>query len=128
MKFPQFLYNMDGSRGGRGSRPPLKNHKNKGFLSNTGPDRLKFTKLPSQHSLLDHHRPAIETPFKVVFIWILSPLKKCQSWTPSGKTFWICTCIRCFPLNMTGANNPIGSNTEAIIFSFFFLYVCPKNK
>ena len=28
-------------RGDRGSRPPLKNHKNKGFVSNTGPDPLK---------------------------------------------------------------------------------------
>ena len=35
---------MGGSRGGdRGSGPPppLKNHKNIGFLSNTGPDPLK---------------------------------------------------------------------------------------
>ena len=27
--------------GGRGSGPPLKNHKNMGFLSNAGPDSLK---------------------------------------------------------------------------------------
>ena len=27
--------------GGRGSGPPLKNHKNIGFLCNTGPDPLK---------------------------------------------------------------------------------------
>ena len=35
---------MDGSRGGIGVRytpPPPKNHKNIGFLSNTGPDSLK---------------------------------------------------------------------------------------
>ena len=33
---------MRGFRGGnRGSGPPLKNHKNIGFLSNTGPDPLK---------------------------------------------------------------------------------------
>ena len=31
--------------------PPLKNHKNIGFLSNTGPDHLQITKLPSQHSM-----------------------------------------------------------------------------
>ena len=40
-------------RGDRGSEPhhphPLKNHKDIGFLSNTGPDLLKITKLPSQH-------------------------------------------------------------------------------
>ena len=38
--------------------------KNIGFLSNTGSDRFKITKLPSQHSMLSHHRPASETPFK----------------------------------------------------------------
>ena len=33
---------MGGSRGGdRGPDPPLKNHKNIGFLSNIGPDSLK---------------------------------------------------------------------------------------
>ena len=30
---------------------PLKNHKNIGFSSNTGPDPLKIAKLPSQHSM-----------------------------------------------------------------------------
>ena len=54
--------------GDRGSRFLLKNHKNKGFLSDTGPDRLKKnTKLPSQHSLLGHLWPASETPFKLRF-------------------------------------------------------------
>ena len=42
--------------GDRRSGPPLKNHKNIGFLSNTGPDPLK--KLQSQHSMLGNHRPA----------------------------------------------------------------------
>ena len=46
--------------GDRGSGPPEK-HKNKGFLSNAGPDPLKSTK---QLSMLGHHRPASETPFK----------------------------------------------------------------
>ena len=82
---------MDGSRGGgQGVRtpPPLKNHKNIGFSSNTGPDPLKITKLPSQHSMffimntkhcitylaltqlfpvLLTHRPHI---YYVVFSWI----------------------------------------------------------
>ena len=49
---------MRGSRGGRGSGPPLKNHKNIGFLINTCLDPLKITKLPSQHSMLGHHRHA----------------------------------------------------------------------
>ena len=73
----------------------------------------KITKLPSQHLMLGHHRPASETPFKWRFadgptmarysgIWILSSLiknkkKSYSSWTPSGKTFWIRACSRsCF--------------------------------
>ena len=49
-------------RGGRESGPiPLKNHKNIGFLSNTGPDPLKITKLPSQHSMF---QVIIGTPAK----------------------------------------------------------------
>ena len=60
-------------RGDRGSGPPpLKNHKNIEFLSNTGPDPLKFSKLPSQHSTLGHHRHASETPFKA----FSAPLQK----------------------------------------------------
>ena len=52
-------------RGDRGSGPhPLENYKNLGFLSNTGPEPLKITKLPFQLSMLGHHRPASETPFK----------------------------------------------------------------
>ena len=34
----------DPEGGNRGSRPPLKNHKNIGFHSNTGPDPLKKQK------------------------------------------------------------------------------------
>ena len=60
---------MCGNRGGwdRGSRPPpheKSQYNNIGFLSNTDPDPLKITKLPSQHSMLGHHRHASETPFK----------------------------------------------------------------
>ena len=86
-------------RGDRGSGPlPPENHKNIEFLSNTGPDPLKLSNLPSQHSTLGHHRHASEMPFKGVSlagrwwpafsdIWILSPLKKtkkkrCQSSDP----------------------------------------------
>ena len=94
---------MHGSRGvgNRGSRPPLKNHKNIGFRSNTGPDPLKIAKLPSQNSMLGHHRHASKAPFKWHFAsrriiarlkWYLAPSspdqpkKGCQSWTPSDKT------------------------------------------
>ena len=53
-------------RGDRGPDPPhaLKKTQNKGLLSNTGPDPLKITKLPKQHSMLGHHLSASETPFK----------------------------------------------------------------
>ena len=47
-------------QGGGGVRTPLKNHKNIGFLSNTGPGPLKITKLSSQHLMLGHHRDASE--------------------------------------------------------------------
>ena len=54
--------------GGQGVRTPphLKNHKNIELLSTSGLDPLKFSKLPSQHSTLGHHRHASETPFKCV--------------------------------------------------------------
>ena len=51
-------------RVGQGSGLPLENYKNIGFLSNTGPDPLKITKLPIQLSMLGHHRPASQMPFK----------------------------------------------------------------
>ena len=53
-----------GEGGDRGSRSHLKNHKNIGFLINTGANPLKNTKLSSKHSMLGHHRHASETPFK----------------------------------------------------------------
>ena len=56
---------MGGSGGGggwQGVPTPLKNHKNLGFLSITGPDPMKNHKLPSQNSMLGHHRHASETP------------------------------------------------------------------
>ena len=93
-------------RGGQGSGPPLppplKNHKFIGFPSNTGPDPLKITKLPSRHSTVGQYQPASETPFQWRFVcrpiighfwWSLEPRspKKSfyQSWIPSDKTFWI---------------------------------------
>ena len=54
----------DPEGGGTGGPDPLENYKNSGFLSNTGPGSLKITKIPSQHSMLGHHLPASETPFK----------------------------------------------------------------
>ena len=54
----------EGATGVRTPPPPLENHKDIGFYSNTGQDPLKITKLPSQHSMLGHDRHASETPFK----------------------------------------------------------------
>ena len=58
---------MRGSRGGggRGSGPPpLANHKNIGFLSNTGLDSLKNHKFAKPASKPSQH--ASETPFNGV--------------------------------------------------------------
>ena len=55
---------MCGSRGGPGVRTLPEKSQNIGFLINTGPDPLKITKLPIQHSMLDNQQPASETPFK----------------------------------------------------------------
>ena len=61
----------EGGRGWQGVRsPPWKITKIYGFFktfltcSNTSSDPLKITKLPIQYSMLGHHRPASETPFK----------------------------------------------------------------
>ena len=45
----------EGVGGGQGVLV-LKIHRHIGLLSNTGPDSLKITKLPCQHSMLGHHR------------------------------------------------------------------------
>ena len=59
-----YSYTCAGPDGGTGGLdPPLENYKNIGFLSNTGPDPLKITKLPSQHSILGNHRPVTERSF-----------------------------------------------------------------
>ena len=113
--------------------PPLKNHKNIGFLSNTGPDPLKITKLQSQFSTLGHHRHASKTPFKWRFAggmmiaslkWYVDPssphqLKKCQSSAPSDKTVWI-RAHTCHISNKTSPhlNNHTDVFSEAQIFKF----------
>ena len=49
-------------RGGQGIQtpPPLKKYKNIGFLAML----VRIPRLPSQYSMLGHHWPASETPFK----------------------------------------------------------------
>ena len=52
-----------GGGGGRGSKPPTEKSQKFRVFSNTGPDPLKITKLPSQNSMLGHHRHARKMPF-----------------------------------------------------------------
>ena len=59
-----------GDRGSGPTPPPLKNHKNIGFRSNTGPNPLHITKLLSGHSMLGHHRDSSEPPF-LAFCWLV---------------------------------------------------------
>ena len=82
---------MGDSRGGgqRVRHPtPLKNHKNKGFLTKTGPDRLKNHKATkpafivgssaaqlAEHYLMANRWRVDDRPLIVVFVWIISPLK-----------------------------------------------------
>ena len=56
-----------GGGGGAGCSDLLRNHKNKGSLSNTGPDPLKNHKNTKPASDLGHYRHASETPFKLRF-------------------------------------------------------------
>ena len=60
----------DPEDGGTGGLDPPGKYKIIGCLINTGPDPLKNTKLPIQHSILGHHRPANSG------IWMLPPLIK----------------------------------------------------
>ena len=52
----------EGGGGAGGPDPPGKLQKY-GFLSNSGPDPVKITKLSIQHSMLCHHWPTSETQF-----------------------------------------------------------------
>ena len=62
-------------RGQRVTGPRLKKCKNIGLLSNPGSDRLKFTKPPSQHSILGHHQHAWQVEWWPLYsgIWIHPP-------------------------------------------------------
>ena len=105
MSITRKCHNMCRSRGGdrgSGSPPPLKNHKNLGFLSNTGRDPLKNYKATKP---VFNVGPTFKWCFAGkpmmarLLYWYLDPslphqLKKKnhQSWNPSGKTFWIRAC------------------------------------
>ena len=99
---------------GDGVRTPLKNHKNIGFSSKTGPDPLKNSSYqaniqcwaiigtPGKCHFMAFRWQANDSPLIVVLESSLpSSTKKkkkkkkkkhCQSWTPSDKTFWIRAC------------------------------------
>ena len=87
--------------------PPLKNHKNIGFSSNTGPDPLKNRKAtmpafnvgPAKLHLMQFRWQVHDGPLKVVLEFESSlpsstkekkEKKWNQSWTPSDNAFWIC--------------------------------------
>ena len=58
---PLFLKACADPEGGQGVRTPMKNHKNTGFLSNTGPDPLKNHKVA---------KPAFNVgPSSMAFCW-----------------------------------------------------------
>ena len=97
---------QEGGGGDRGPdpTPPEKIHKNLGFLSNTGPDHLKNHKATKPEfnvgPLSARQRNAIlmafrwrpdDGPLILAFEFSLPHTlkKRCQSWTPSDKTFWI---------------------------------------
>ena len=106
--YSHFTWHMRASRGvcvggeGGGSPEKITNLK---YFSNTNPDSLKITKLPSQHSMFSQHRPASERPFKsgasrgdIVSLLVFgssipsSTKKKKKTLSelyPSDKTFWI---------------------------------------
>ena len=93
-------------RGGTGGPDPLplKNDKNIGFSINTGPDSLKnrsyqaniqcwaIIGTPVKRHLMAFRWRADDGPLIVVLGSLKKRKKKkerCQSWTPSDKTFWI---------------------------------------
>ena len=87
---------MRGIRGEIGNL--LENHKNIGFLSNTGPDLLKIHKVTKPTFNVGpssaRHRNAIKMAFRwraddgpLLVLFGSSLPSSCQNWTPSGKTF-----------------------------------------
>ena len=87
-------------RGSGPPPPPLKYHKAIGFLSNTGPDPLENHKA-TMPAFYVGPTSARQRPLIVVFESSLpssnKQTKRCQSLTPSDKTFWIREC-HCFTL------------------------------
>ena len=78
------------SEGGMGSGrppPPLKNHKTIGFSSNTGMDLLKKTQ--GYQARLNVGPSLVRQPLPSSTKKKNNKKKRCQSRTPSGKTFWI---------------------------------------
>ena len=94
--------------GGQGVRTPLKKSQNKGFLSDSGPDPLKnneatepaFNVGPSsarkRNAILIAFRWRADDGLLIVVLRSSHPSstkkrkkKRCQSWTPYDKIFWI---------------------------------------
>ena len=87
-----------GDKGSRPPPPPMKNHKNRGFLSNTGPEspEKSQTFIVGQPSACQRifRWQADDGPLIVVFVQILSPPKNktLSKLDPYDKTFWIRIC------------------------------------
>ena len=101
----------EGGGAGGPDPPPLKNHKNIGFSSNTGPDSLKnrgyqasiqcwaIIGTPAKRHLMAFRWRADDGPLIVVLGSAIPSSTKekqqkncCQNWTRSEKTFWIRAC------------------------------------
>ena len=113
------LPRADPERGGQGVRnPPEKSQKNIGLYNNTGPDPLKKHKATKPSFNVGPSSACQGNSIKMTFCWradvgphivafgssLLSSTKKwktkqkkrCKSWNPSGKTFWIRACLPSF--------------------------------
>ena len=122
-------------QGVRTRPPPPKNHQNIGVLSNTGPDPLKITKLPSQYSIwaiigtsAKRHLNGVSLAGRrwPAFSGILDPSflhqlkeKRCQSWSPSGKTF----CIRAWQTPMYSTGQAVKMLVCVLNYGFYTLYM-----
>ena len=109
-----YMLFMGGSRGGGGGQgvqtppPPQKNHKNIGFLCNTGPDHPKNHKATKAAFNVGPSSARQRNAILMAFRWraddgiFVAVFRSCipsstkivinkgyQMWTPSDKTFWI---------------------------------------
>ena len=141
------LHQVRIQRGGTGGPdpPPLENHKNIGFLSNTGPDRLTQSYQASIQcwAIISPQRNAISMAFRwraddgtfldILIFGYLDPLtpqqlkkkKRYQIWAPSDKSFWIRACsytiANVVVLAIINRSSLMKSNKEPIFLKLLFV-------